>query len=560
MNPVFRVRMAADNVLSAAFCMENRTCKQKAGPKWACFLLFLFFEKGKMTMSILEIEGLSHAFGDRVLYQNASFVLNKGEHVGVVGPNGCGKSTLLKIAAGTLLPDAGRVHWQPQVQIGVLDQHAVVKQSLTLGDFLRSAFTPLYQIEQEMLALYTQMAEGALDESALLQAANAQEALENGDFYNIDTRVEQVARGLGLHALGMTRTLATLSGGQRAKAILAKLLLAQPDVLLLDEPTNFLDKEHVDWLAAFLQQFNGAFLVVSHDDAFLERVTNRICDIDNRQIRKYHGSYTAFLEKKAFLRDDYLRRVAAQEREIKRTEAFIRKNIAGRHAKMARGRQKQLDRMERLEPLQQQEAHPCFCFQALPFTGAEHLVVSQLAVGYTHPVLRGIDFSIQGGQKVVLTGFNGVGKSTLLKTLTGALPALDGRFRLAEQVRLGYFAQDLRWPIGTQTPLDIVCAQFPQMPQKIARRHLAQCGLAGERALQAIATLSGGEQAKVKLCLLTLTPCNFLILDEPTNHLDAFAKDALRQALIDFPGSVLLVSHEEAFYRGWVQKEVRVGC
>ena len=283
-----------------------------------------------------------------------------------------------------------------------------------------------------------------------------------------------------------------------------------------------------------------------------------ICDIDNDTITKYYGTYSEFLRKKTLLREDYIRQYSAQQKEIKKTEEFIRKNIAGRKAKMARGRQKQLDRMDKMEALEQKEIIPHFHFPVLPLTNTEHLLVKHLAVGYHYPVLSDIDFSIKGGQKVVITGFNGIGKSTLLKTLIGQIPSMQGHFKFSDQVTLGYFEQDLIWDEPEQTPIQIVSNVHPDMVIKDVRKHLARCGISSKHAMQAIGTLSGGEQAKVKMCLLTLIPCNFLIMDEPTNHLDVQAKEALKSALMDFAGTVLLVSHEEAFYREWAQRVISV--
>ena len=505
-------------------------------------------------MSLLDIEGLTHSFGENVLYKNAEISLNRGEHIGVVGQNGTGKSTLIKICTEQIMPDAGRVVWQPNITVGYLDQYAELEKEMTMQSFLRSAFGELYKIEKEMTAAYDEAARGHMEYLAI--AAKHQEQLEIHDFYSIDTQIEQVVNGLGLQAAGLDRPLDQMSGGQRAKVILAKLLLEKPDVLLLDEPTNFLDKEHICWLADYLSGLENAFMVVSHDRAFLEKIADRICDIDNGTITKYYGTYSEFVRKKTLLREDYVRQYAAQQKEIRKTEEFIRKNIAGRKSKMARGRRKQLERMEKMDALVQNETTPCFHFPEVPLTNAEHLFVKRLAAGYYYPVLSGIDFTIKGGQKVVITGFNGIGKSTLLKTLTGQVPALQGYYRFSDQVTTGYFEQDLIWEDGAGTPVQIVSDSYPGMVMKEVRKALARCGISSKHAMQPVGTLSGGEQAKVKMCLLTLKPCNFLILDEPTNHLDHQAKDALKDALIEFPGTILLVSHEEAFYREWAQRVI----
>ena len=503
-------------------------------------------------MSLLEITNLSHSFREKVLYKNAGFSLNKGEHIGIVGQNGTGKSTLIKLCTGQLLPDDGRIIWQPKTSIGYLDQYAEIDMSLDMKSFLKTAFSHLYDLEGKMNFLYENMQDG--DFQALNTAAKYQDELERQDFYLIDTKIEQVAAGLGLAAIGLDRPVAQMSGGQRAKVILAKLLLEKPDVLLLDEPTNFLDKEHIDWLSEYLCGLSNAFMVVSHDYSFLEKISNRICDIDNHTITKYHGTYSEFVKKKTALREDYIRQYSAQQKEIKKTEEFIRKNIAGRKSKMARGRQKQLDRMERIEAIEQKEITPYFHFREMPLTNTEHLNVKHLAVGYHYPILSDIDFVIKGGQKVVITGFNGVGKSTLLRTLVGQLKGLNGTFFFSKQVRLQYFEQDLYWQSEEDSPIQIVSNCYPSLTLKEVRKNLACCGIMGEHALQAIGTLSGGEQAKVKICLLTLAPCNFIIMDEPTNHLDTQAKQSLKTALKEFKGTVLLVSHDPDFYKGWVQR------
>lgn len=520
-----------------------------------CFFICIN-ERNALFMSLLNITDLSHAFGDNPIYKSTGLSLNKGEHAGIVGQNGAGKSTLIKICTGQVIPDAGRIAWQPNTTIGYLDQYAQIDLDAAMKAFLESAFSPLYEMEEKMNQLYIKAADGDID--ALELAARYQEQLELHDFYLVDTRIEQVASGLGLLALGLERPIGQMSGGQRAKVILAKLLLEKPDVLLLDEPTNFLDKEHIAWLADYLSGLENAFMAVSHDFDFLNKIANRIFDIDNRKITKYFGSYSEFLRKKTLLREDYVRQYSAQQKEIKKTEEFIRRNIAGRKSKMARGRQKQLDRLDKMEALEQKEIKPDFCFAGLPLTDTEHLSVRNLAVGYQYPVLSNIDFSIKGGQKVVVTGFNGVGKSTLLKTLVKQIAALQGSFSFSGQVTLGYFEQELTWEDEGCSPIQIVSGVYPAAAAKEVRKRLARCGISEKHATQPIGTLSGGEQAKVKLCLLTMRPCNFLILDEPTNHLDIRAKEALQKALLEFPGTVLLVSHEEAFYRNWVQRIINI--
>lgn len=507
-------------------------------------------------MSLLEIKDLAHSFGDNLLFKDVDITLNKGEHIGIVGQNGTGKSTFIKICTGQVVPDSGRIIWQRGVSVGYLDQYAQIEEKIRMQDFFKTAFQDLYDLEKEMNRLYCQAAEGKTE--VLEPAFQYQEKLEHRGFYSIDVKIQQVAMGLGLSAIGLDRPIAEMSGGQMAKVILAKLLLTKPDVLLLDEPTNFLDKEHIVWLSEYLSGLEQAFLVVSHDYEFLEKSVNRILDIDQKKITKYYGSYQEFLQKKTLLREDYIRQYTAQQREIQKTEEFIRKNMAGRKSKMARGRKKQLERMEKMETLEVKEIKPRFQFQELPLTNTEHLSVKNLLIGYYYPLLPKVSFSINGGQKVVVTGFNGIGKSTLLKTLIGEIPSLGGEIHFSSQVKTAYFSQDLKWENEEMTPIQIMSEKYPSLTIKEIRKKLACCGITSEHAMQPVKTLSGGEQTKAKICLLMHSPCNFLILDEPTNHLDVQAKEALKEALVNYHGTVLFVSHEELFYRDWVDKVINI--
>lgn len=267
-------------------------------------------------------------------------------------------------------------------------------------------------------------------------------------------------------------------------------------------------------------------------------------------VKKYHGKYSDFLRQKEHLRQDYICRYSAQQKKIKKTEEFIRKNIAGNNSRIAKGRRKQLERMERIAPPTFTHK-PSIHFHEVPIPANKVLTVKDLEVGYDSTLLPKLNFGVMGGQKLIITGFNGIGKSTLLKTLVGRIPVISGHFQFSDQIKVGYYEQDLNWDNGAMTPLQIISEQFPKLNVKEIRQHLARCGVKDKDLSQEISTLSGGEQSKVKLCGLILCPFNFLILDEPTNHLDAEAKEALRKALIQFRGSVLLVSHEESFYCDW---------
>ena len=507
---------------------------------------------------LIHLEKLGKTFGEKVVLHDVTASVEREDRIGIVGQNGAGKTTLLKILTGEYQDYEGEFSVTHGVTLGYLEQNAKLDATLDIYGEMRATFAPVLDAMAQMQILERRMAAQPDNADLLAQHDALQNIVDAADGYNMDVNIKKVLSGMGFAQDTWQKNIAVLSGGELTRLRLAKLLLEKPDVLLLDEPTNFLDKDHVTWLAEYLSALENAFLVVSHDFDFLDKIANRICDIDNDTITKYYGTYSEFLRKKTLLREDYIRQYSAQQKEIKRTEEFIRKNIAGRKAKMARGRQKQLDRMDKMEALEQKEIIPHFHFPVLPLTNTEHLQVKHLAVGYHYPVLLDIDFSIKGGQKVVITGFNGIGKSTLLKTLIGQIPSMQGHFKFSDQVTLGYFEQDLIWDEPEQTPIQIVSNVHPDMVIKDVRKHLARCGISSKHAMQAIGTLSGGEQAKVKMCLLTLIPCNFLIMDEPTNHLDVQAKEALKSALMDFAGTVLLVSHEEAFYREWAQRVISV--
>lgn len=509
-------------------------------------------------MSLLEVKNLTHSYGDKKLYGNAGFELYKGEHMGIVGMNGAGKSTLINILCGTAVPDEGEIKWQSNIKIGILDQYAEIIEDYTVYDYLKTAFNDLYEIEKKLNRLYEEMAYNQND-SIMKKSAVYQEILEERGFYAIDSTIRKVAAGLGINALGFDSILKNLSGGQRAKVILSKLLLENPDVLLLDEPTNFLDKEHVRWLSEYLHDFKGAFIIVSHDYDFLDKITTCICDIEYKNIRKFNAGYSEFIKQRDNLQEDYIRRYTEQQRIIEKMENYIAKNkVRAATAKIARGRQKQLDRIERMDAPSLNLLKPVIIFNYQEATAKIILSVSNLGVGYDHEILPKMNFKIKNGEKVVITGFNGIGKSTLLKTIVGEIKKLSGKVEFGYKVKPAYYEQDLKWADNEMTPIEIISDYYPKLTQKEVRKHLSQCGVKNETAMQKIKTLSGGEQSKVKLCNLTLTECNLLILDEVTNHMDSATKEALRDSLISFEGTVILVSHEAAFYEDWADRIIDI--
>lgn len=505
-------------------------------------------------MSLLNIKSLTFHVGDKALYQNAEFTLSAGEHVGVTGANGVGKSTLLKLLQAELLPDEGDIFWQPEIKIGYLDQHTQMDTLLSVYDYLRTAFSELYLIEAKMLEIYTCPVK-SIQQSYLNRAAMIQQKLESQSFYLIDNKIDAMAEGLGIKAFGMQTQLAKLSGGQRHKVMLARVLLTLPNVLLLDEPTNYLDASHIKWLSQYLNEFEGAFMVVSHDQAFLNSIATHICDIDRQTIRKYKGNVAKFMVQKANDDAAYIKQYQAQKKHIDKLELFIAKNGAGVNASIANGRKKQLTRIERLVPPQQQKPIT-FCFKNSTFNAQKVLKTFELVIGYSRALVPAVSITIMRGEKVLFTGFNGIGKSTLLKTLIGELAPLSGMIALSPGVQLGYFEQELHWPYPEITPVSYLKSVCAELDDNSARQQLARFGVSGKLAKQPLKLLSGGEQTKVKLCCLALKPTNLLVLDEPTTHLDMEVKTALKQALMEYTGTVLIVSHEQSFVAGWPDRVV----
>lgn len=501
-------------------------------------------------MSILEVKDLSHTFGDKKIFSKASMQLSRGEKMGLTGLNGAGKSTFIGMLTGEIIPDEGLIRWNPKIRLGYLDQHARIDTDQAVLGYLRGAFEELFAAEKRLASLNDAIAH-TKDESELQlmldEAGALQELLESNNFYGVESEIEKVAAGLGVSAFGLDTPMSRLSGGQRAKTMLAKLLLAQPDVLLLDEPTNFLDRSHIDWLAKYLAGFRGSFILVSHDFSFLNRVVNCICDIEFGRITRYNGSYESFVRQKEQRREEYLRSYNAQQKEIEKLEDFVARNIArASTSAMAKSRRKKLEKMEVLEK-PAESPKPTFLFQYRPARGRTALWVNDLTVGYGDPLLPEINLMLGTDEKLAVTGFNGIGKTTFLKTVCGILPPLAGGCRFPEEAVIGYFEQENVWPDPSATPLRILREAYPKRTEKELRGHLSRCGLRSELAMQPVGTLSGGEQAKVKLCRLTLRPCSMLVLDEPTNHLDVNAIEQLKTAVREFEGAVIFVSHSRDF-------------
>ena len=502
-------------------------------------------------MSILNVENLSHGFGDRTIFTNVSFRLLKGEHIGLVGANGEGKSTFMNIITGKLMPDEGKIEWAKNVRVGYLDQHTALQKGMTICDVLASAFDFLYEMEARMNEICDKMGEASETEleEYMEELGTIQELLTQHDFYMIDSKIEEVARALGLLEVGLDADVTDLSGGQRTKVLLAKLLLEKPDILLLDEPTNYLDVNHIEWLKRYLQEYENAFILISHDIPFLNSVINIIYHMDNAQLTRYVGDYDKFQEvyamKKAQLEAAYNK----QQKEIADLKDFVARNkarVATRN--MAMSRQKKLDKMEVIE-LAAEKPKPEFHFKEARTSGRYIFTTKSLVIGYDEALSKPLNLSMERGQKVVLTGANGIGKTTLLKSILGLIHALNGGVELGDYLEIGYFEQEMDQSIAT-TCIEEIWKDFPSLSQYEVRSALAKCGLTTKHIESKVKVLSGGEQAKVRLCKLINKPTNILLLDEPTNHLDVDAKAELKRALMEYKGSILMVCHEPDFYDG----------
>ena len=502
-------------------------------------------------MSILNVEHLSHGFGDRAIFQDVSFRLLKGEHIGLIGANGEGKSTFMNIITGKLMPDEGKVEWAKNVRAGYLDQHAVLEKGMTIRDVLKSAFGFLFQMEEQMNQICDKMGDAGEDEltSMMEELGTIQDLLMAHDFYIIDSKVEEVGRALGLTDIGLDKDVTELSGGQRTKVLLGKLLLEKPDILLLDEPTNYLDVQHIDWLRRYLQEYENAFILISHDIPFLNSVINLIYHMENQHLDRYVGDYDKFQEVYAVKKSQLEAAYKRQQQEIAELEDFVARNkarVATRN--MAMSRQKKLDKMDVIE-LAREKPKPEFHFMGARTPGKYIFETRDLIIGYDEPLSRPLNLVLERGQKVVLSGANGIGKTTLLKSILGLTPALKGSVELGDYLSIGYFEQEMA-PGNTTTCLEEIWKEFPSYTQYQVRAALAKCGLTTEHIESQIRVLSGGEQAKVRLCKLINRESNVLLLDEPTNHLDVDAKDELKRALMAYKGTILLICHEPEFYEG----------
>ncbi|PAB57870.1 ribosomal protection-like ABC-F family protein [Anaeromicrobium sediminis] len=503
---------------------------------------------------MLLVENVNHGFGSRVILEDVTFRLKKGEHITLVGANGEGKSTFLNIITKKLMPDEGTIRWANKVSVGYLDQHTVLEKGKSIRDVLRTAFDGMFQLEKDMLEMYDKMGSATDEEMAKLmeETSTIQDTLELSGFYAIDSKIDEVANGLGLRDIGLDKDVSQLSGGQRTKVLLTKLLLESPTILILDEPTNYLDEDHIEWLKNYLQNYENSFILVSHDIAFVNSVSTVIYHMENGSITRYKGNYDDFQNMYNLKKRQVEQAFVKQQKEIKHLETFIAKNKARvATTNMAKSRQKKLDKMVKIER-PRDKVKPEFRFNEARVPSKIVFEANDLVLGYDEALTSPLNVQLIRGKKIALKGVNGLGKSTLLKTLIGKIKPFDGKVELGDYLEIGYFEQESSRD-NSNTAIDEIWNTYPSMSNFEVRQALAKCGLTNDHITSQMKVLSGGEAAKVRLCKIMLRDINFLVLDEPTNHLDVDAKEELKRAIQAFKGTVLLVSHEPEFYMDIVE-------
>ncbi len=511
-------------------------------------------------MIILSLQGIQKSFGAHEVLKGVSFALQNGERLGMVGVNGSGKSTLMKIIAGAETPDAGTVSLQKGLRIGYLAQQGELTGEETVQETLESVFAPVVAMEAELRNLEHQMADCAEDPEMLRRLGSRYDALthafEEGNGYGWRSAVEGVLAGLKLREARDMKT-ALLSGGERTRLCLGRMLLSEPDLLLLDEPTNHLDLKSIAWLEDYLKAYRGAVMVISHDRYFLDRVCDRMGELILGILETYDGNYTEYLGKRAQVYEARMKAWEAQQKEIARQEAIIemyRRFNREKSIRAAESREKRLEKMERLEK-PQEEAGVHFRFETRRRTGEDVLIAEGLGKGYGERVLfQNLKLHVRAGNRIALIGDNGTGKSTLLKCLRGEEKQDAGSVRWGAGVDIGYYDQHQAGLHESKTVLDEVWDRFPRMEQYEVRGALGMFLFTGDEVFEPISTLSGGEKGRVALTELMLRKDNVLLLDEPTNHLDMDSREVLENALEDFEGTIIAVSHDRYFINRFARK------
>ncbi len=509
-------------------------------------------------MALLEVSQLRFNYSDKELYKDIDLRLNPEDHAVIFGANGTGKTTLLELIVGNLKPDAGTITWEPHVSYSYLDQQLKVGKDQVVLDYLYGVYRALFDKEKRMQELYVEASSGEGDYEKLLEKAmRISDELEQADFYSLQEKVGRLTGGLGFRSEDLEKKLSELSSGQREKAYLAKMLLEEKEVLLMDEPTNFLDATQVTWLANYLNSYPRAFLLVSHDESFLARVANVVFCLENQHLTRYKGDFAHFKAQHEIDAIQYKKDYEAQLRYIKKEEDFIAAHIVrATSAKAAKSRRARLAHLDRMEAPGKGEGKVRFFFPFSHDVGDKPLIVEGLVIGYKRPLLDPISFILKKGEKIAILGKNGIGKTTFVRTILSQIPAISGKYTWLPGIKVAYYSQDEKLDLSL-SPFDFIRLHHPELDNTGVRTALGNFGVKKELALRRMDELSGGEVTKTRLAHLSLSKSNVLVFDEPTNHLDQKAKQALFEAIEEYPGVVILVSHEKDFYDGLVDYEIR---
>ncbi|RGP58400.1 ABC transporter ATP-binding protein [Bacillus thuringiensis] len=507
------------------------------------------------TLILLQVNALSKLYGAETILANIKLEVQTKDRIALVGRNGAGKSTLLKIIAGELSHDGGEIIKPKDVSIGYLAQNTGLETSLTIWDEMLTVFTHLQQMETKLRRLEQEMGKEenfsneATYERLLADYDQLQLNYKDQGGYQYEADIRSILSGLGFPVETHQTTISTLSGGQKTRLALGKLLLTKPDLLILDEPTNHLDIETLTWLEQYLQGYPGAILIVSHDRYFLDKLVTQVYEISNKESRRFVGNYSKYLDLKSALYEQEMKRYEKQQDEIAKLEDFVQKNIArASTTKRAQSRRKQLDRMELLTRPLGDSKSASFHFDIEKQSGNDVLQVNDATIGYDeNPIIEHVTMRLTRGDSVALVGPNGIGKSTLLKSIMNKLPLLNGDVSFGSNVSVGYYDQEQANLTSSKRVLNELWDEYPLQPEKEIRTILGNFLFTGDDVLKPVSSLSGGQKARLALAKLMMQKSNLLILDEPTNHLDLNSKEILENALIDYPGTLLFVSHDRYF-------------